>query len=465
MPGKTSRSLFLAAAVAAVTVIAFPAVEGMWDTEGIRSLLVNRITEGRKAAGIIVGLVDRSGRQVFAEGRTAPGGTTTPGADTVFEIGSITKVFTSLVLADMVEKGEVRLDDPIAKYLPAGVKVPSRNGREITLLDLSTQVSGLPRLPYNLKPSDPDNPYVDYGPALLYGFLSGYSLMRDPGEKYEYSNLGVGLLGHVLALRAGKSYEETVRERILVPLGMNDTFMALPASRKSRLAVGSGTDLRPVKNWDFDVLAGAGALKSTAADMMTFLAAAMDLTSTPLRPAFRRLLSIRKATGTPDLDIAMGWHIWKKYGSEIVWHNGGTNGYRSFAGYDPERKAGVVVLCNTSFGVDDIGLHALDARYEAGRFPPPRERKAIEVDPALLEACVGEYELSPELTITVTRAGGRLYERATGQAQFELFAESPTDFFLKMGDIQITFVKDATGVVTRLVVHQNGRDRSARRIK
>ena len=118
-----------------------------------------------------------------------------PDGDTVFEIGSITKVFTSLILADMVERGEVKLDDPVSKFLPASVTVPSRNGRQITLLDISMQISGLPRMPNNMKPADPENPYADYDPAKLYEFLSGYTLQRDIGEKYEYSNLAVGLLG------------------------------------------------------------------------------------------------------------------------------------------------------------------------------------------------------------------------------------------------------------------------------
>jgi serine-type D-Ala-D-Ala carboxypeptidase/endopeptidase len=464
---RNTRGLGTVALITAVTIAALiaGAAKGAWDTDGVRSLLANRVVEGRRVVGLVVGLVDPSGRQVIAGGATAPGGAVVPTADTIFEIGSITKVFTSLILADMAEKGEIEPETPVANYLPAGTKIPSRNGREINLLDLSTQDSGLPRLPDNLKPADPGNPYVDYGPDRLYAFLAGYTLPRDPGEKYEYSNLGVGLLGQALSLRAGMSYEELVRKRILVPLEMNDTGITLSDSERARLAVGSGPDLKPVKNWDFDALAGAGAIKSTANDMMKFLEAAMGIKDTPLRPAFRRLLQTRRPTGVPDLDIAMGWHIWKKFGTDIEWHNGGTGGYRSFAGFDPDRKTGVVVLCNTAFGVDDIGLHALDARYEAGRFSAPREHKEVEVDAALLEACVGEYELGPGTIMAVTRSGNRLFERVTGQAQFVLFPESPTEFFLKAVDVQITFIKDAKGRVTGLVIHQSGLDRNARKIK
>ena len=196
------------------------------DIAEIRSIMANRVENG-KAVGIVAGIIDEKGRQVVAAGKISPDGTQAPDGDTVYEIGSVTKVFTSLILADMIEKGEVKPDDPVSKLLPATVKVPSRNGRQITLLDLSMQVSGLPRLPDNLKPADPGNPYADYDAAKLYDFLSRYTLTRDPGEKYEYSNLAVGLLGHALALKAGISYEELLRRRIFAPLGMTSTSIAL----------------------------------------------------------------------------------------------------------------------------------------------------------------------------------------------------------------------------------------------
>jgi CubicO group peptidase (beta-lactamase class C family) len=212
----------------------------------------------------------------------------------------------------------------VAKFLPAPVKVPSRNGRQITLLDLSMQVSGLPRLPDNLKPGDPANPYADYDAAKLYEFLARYQLTRDPGEKYEYSNLAVGLLGHALALRAGMSYEDLLRHRIFEPLGMSSTSITLSEAQKKRLAPGHSASLKPVKNWDFAALAGCGAVRSTANDMLKFLAANLELTETPLKPAMRRMRSVSKETGVPDLKIGMAWHIFTKFGTEIWWHNGGT---------------------------------------------------------------------------------------------------------------------------------------------
>src|SRR5581483_8490814 len=243
-------------------------------------------------------------RQVMAEGRVAAGSAHKPDANTVFEIGSATKVFTSLLLADMIERGEVKADTPVAELLPASVKVPARNGRVITLLDLSMQVSGLPRIPDNIDASDP-NPYAKYTPDKLYAFLNSYTLTRDPGEKYEYSNLGVGLLGLALARKLGMSYEGAVRKRILEPLGMKSTSITLSADQKKRLAAGYDGGLSPAHNWDFDALAGCGALRSTADDLLRFVAANLGFVDTPLKGAMRRMLSVKKPTGMPGMDIAM----------------------------------------------------------------------------------------------------------------------------------------------------------------
>lgn len=315
------------------------------DSSEIRSILENRVDLGKKAVGIVVGTIDEKGRAVTGYGKLAKDRDEKPDGDTVFEIGSITKVFTSLLLADMVERGEVKLDDPVSKFLPPSVTVPSRNGRQITLLDLSMQISGLPRLPDNMKPADLANPYADYDAPKLYAFLSRYKLQRDIGEKYEYSNLAVGLLGHALALKAGMSYEQLVRRRILEPLGMTSSSVTLSESQKARLAIGHNEGLSPVKNWDLDALAGAGALRSTANDMLKFIAANLELADTPLQAAMRRMRTVHRETGTPDLEIAMAWHVFHKFGADIFWHNGGTAGYRSFAGFVPAKKTGVVVLC------------------------------------------------------------------------------------------------------------------------
>ena len=234
----------------------------------IRTILQQRVDQ-KRAAGLVVGTLDASGRSsVVAYGSADAAGAQRLDGNTVFEIGSITKTFTATILADMVLRGEVKLDDPVAKYLPATVRVPSRGGKLITLADLATQSSGLPRMPDNFHPADATNPYADYSVQQMYDFLSRYELPRDIGAKYEYSNLGVGLLGHALARRAGVSYESLVNARVLAPLGMTSTRITLTPDMRSRLAVGHDEAMHPVANWDLPTLAGAGALRSTATDML-----------------------------------------------------------------------------------------------------------------------------------------------------------------------------------------------------
>ncbi len=435
------------------------------DSE-IRKILIERIDSFHQGVGIVVGVVDARGRRIVAYGSLDKGDARPLNGDTVFEIGSATKVFTSLLLADMVQRGEVALADPVAKYLPAEVKVPERNGRSITLLDLSTHTSGLPRMPSNFQPKNSANPYADYTVKQLYDFLSGYQLTRDIGSKFEYSNLGGGLLGQALAHRAGMDYESLVQARITGPLGMHSTAIALTPDMKARLAIGHNTNLEATSNWDLPALAGAGALRSTANDMLTFLAANLGYVKSPLAPAMASMLAVRRPTGVGGLgEIGLGWLVAKSSENEIVWHNGGTGGYRSFVGFEPKTGAGVVVLSNTftTAGVDDIGMHLLDSSVPL--LPAPKEHKEITVDAKLFDGYLGQYQLAPNFILTITREGDKLFAQATNQPKFPIFPEGEKAFFLKVVDAQITFETDTTGKAVSLTLHQSGRDMPAKRIQ
>ena len=434
------------------------------DSE-IRKVLVERIDTFHHGVGIVVGVIEPQGRRIVAYGALNQGDARPLNGDTIFEIGSVTKVFTSLLLADMVQRGEVALSDPVAKFLPADVKVPERGGRLITLVDLSTHTSGLPRLPSNLQPKNSANPYADYTVEQLYQFLSTYQLTRDIGSQFEYSNLGGGLLGLALARRAGMDYEALVRARVTGPLGMNSTGITLTPEMKARLAVGHNEKLAATSNWDLPTLAGAGALRSSVNDMLTFLAANLGYVKSPLAPAMASMLASRRTTGNPSTgEIGLGWLIVKPSGNEIVWHNGGTGGYRSFIGFEPKTGVGVVVLSNTftAAGIDDIGMHLLDSH--APLLPPPKEHKEITVDPKLFDAYLGQYQLAPNFILTITREGDKLFAQATGQPKFQIFPESEREFFLKVVDAQITFETDSTGRATSLTLHQNGANLPAKRI-
>ncbi len=436
------------------------------DTE-IRKILADRVGAENLGIGIVAGVIDPNGRRIVAYGSLAKDDKRPLNGDTVFEIGSMTKVFTSLVMMDMAQKGEIAVTDPVSKYLPASVKVPERNDKKITLQDLSTQSSGLPRMPSNFNPKDPSNPYADYSIEQLYQFLSGYHLTRDIGVQYEYSNLGVGLLGHVLCLRAGMDYEALVRSRICEPLKMNDTRVTLSPEMKSRLAIGHGPGLAAVSNWDFtQAFAGAGALRSTANDILTFLAANLGYTKTPLAAAMAAEISIRRPAGSPDMQIAYAWHVQSKNGNSIIWHNGGTGGYRTYMGFDPKSRTGVVVLSNlsTPAGPDDIGRHLLDASYPLAKTEPVKEYKEITMDPKVFDNYTGSYQMTAAVILTISREGDRLFVQLTGQPKLQIFPEAERKFFLKAVDAQITFDVDADGKATQAVLHQNGRDITAKRI-
>jgi CubicO group peptidase (beta-lactamase class C family) len=411
----------------------------------VLSLLKQRVAD-KRSAGIVVGLLEPSGStRILAWGDPGPG---QPPLDetSVFEIGSVTKVFTAALLADMVQRREVGLDDPVQKYLPAGVTMPTRGGKQITLAMLSEQTSGLQQ---------------------LYEFLSGYTLPRDPGTSYEYSNTGVGLLGHVLALRAGKSYEELLRKRVWEPLGMSSTAITLSPPLRARLAFGHDPSGAVVPNWDLPTLAGAGAIRSTAADMLKFLAAQLQPKRGPLEKAMTLTHTERASAGSAEMGIGLGWHLRHRNGDDIVWHNGGTGGYRSFAGFRPTAGTAVVVLTNSGGdGADDIGFHLLNPAFPLTPAPAPRKQyTAIPLAAEVLERYVGTYELAPQFQIVVTREGDALFAQPTGQGKIRLWPHAETDFFIREVDAQISFVRDAEGKTSSLVLHQGGRDVPGRKVR
>ena len=313
----------------------------------IRRLLSDRIDRDRKATGIVVGILDaQGGRRIVAYGDVQP--------DSLFEIGSVTKAFTALILTDMAERAEVQLSDPVQKYLPEGVRMP-RRGRAITLEDLATHMSGLPRLPANFRPKNPADPYADYTPERLYEFLRGYELTREPGTKWEYSNLGFGLLGHVLAQRAGNDFETLVRLRLCGALDMMNTWMTVPRHLEERLSTGHGEQLQKVDYWRFtDAMAGAGAFVSDAGDLLNFLEAALGRRRTALAPALGAMLKVRHRVNEQGMGQAIGWSTFRLGASEIVMKDGSTYGFASVIAFDAKRGAGIVVLSNSAGGVVDL---------------------------------------------------------------------------------------------------------------
>ena len=374
---------------------AFPLYASGEDfTDSIHAYL-QRYVDGEKIkCGIVVGLIDEHGSNIVSCGKMDNGTDQDVNGDTQFELGSITKTFTGLLLEDMIQSGQMNLDDAVAKYLPVSVTVPSRNGKEISLRHLATHTSGLPREPDNLDPQRAESPGANYTVEKLYHFLNGYKLTREPGAEFEYSSLGIGLLAQAIALKAGADYETFVVDRICRPLAMDSTRITLTPELKSRFAAGHSQPGYVLPSPDFGSLAPAGALCSTANDMLKYLSANLGLTPSRLTPVMKKTHEVHYSQQQPEIDIGLAWVISRDpQGTEIIWHNGATYGSLAFVGVDKALHRGVVVLCN-SRGVNDIldlGRFLLKCEWQSDHRPAK-----TTIDPPVDDDYVGDYRYSPD---------------------------------------------------------------------
>ena len=325
----------------------------------IHRMLVERVDVKRQTMGMVVGIVTPAERRVVAYGHFAQDDPRLVDGDTIFEIGSVTKVFTALLLAEMEQRGEVGIDDAVSRYLPAGAKVHSTHGREMTLTDLATHTSGLPFWPSNIPPDvNGARMMADYTVAQLYQFVAGFEVPAEVGSRWAYSNIDAGLLGLALGHRARADYETLLRQRITGPLGMTSTAATLSPELQARRAIGHDKALERAPRWDVPALVGAGSLHSTANDLLTFLAAAMGEVSSPLAPAFRSMLQTRREG--PGFEQALGWWIFTDAEkNQLATHVGGTLGFSSQLSYDPKRRIGIVVLSNSVNAVADVTTQLL----------------------------------------------------------------------------------------------------------
>jgi CubicO group peptidase (beta-lactamase class C family) len=527
---------------------------------------------------IAVGIIDSTGMRFYSFGTTTIGGNAV-NEHTIYEIGSITKTFTGTLLAELSIAGVVGIDDAVNKYLPENVQLPERNGDQITLGHLSDHTSSLPRMPSNFNPANQADPYVDYDKKLLYEYLATVELTRDIGSKYEYSNLAQGLLGQILADQSGKSYEELMIEKIAAPLEMTETKITLDDNMRSHLAIGhsNGTE---VENWNFLAIAGAGAIRSSTSDMLKYVGANLGLIPSNLEEAFALAQYPRHDKAGGEY-VGLGWHIKPGDNGDIIWHNGGTGGYRAFTGFIKEASRGIIILTNSTESIDDLGIYLLDpssplteihprvstevrntidssgieagiVRYheiknskteqfefnendmnllgyhylsndqidealavfklnveeypesfnvydsygealkENGQHDMAIEnyQKSLELNPGntggiemleklgvkyvakeikldgdILEKYVGTYQLTPQFNIVVTREGNQIFGQATGQGQFEMFATSETDFYLKVVAAKVIFTVNDSGEAESLTLFQGGQELPGKKIK
>jgi CubicO group peptidase (beta-lactamase class C family) len=341
-------------------------------------------TFGEGNAGMVIAMVDHRGSRVFAAGKLDNGTDRRVDGDTLFEIGSITKVFTVLLLMDAVRRGEMSLDDPVAKHLPQ-IQVPSFHGKEITLLHLAAQDSGLPFFPDNLGPKTVAElslrelkEFSDaYTTDKLYAFLNSHKLSMAPGTRFEYSNVGIALLGHAIERRTGLDYEQLLAGRICRPLELSDSSTTPSEEKKPRLATGHLTDGAPAAHWQLQAMASAGAMLSTANDLVKFLAANLGFTQSHLTPLMIAMQENRH-TGAPVLgNTAMPWvdeQVYHPPGSDLLGHAGGGYGTIAFIAFDKKKRRGVVVLTNQmKVYPNGVGWTLLQGRPLSGDNTPVRE--------------------------------------------------------------------------------------------
>ena len=474
---RAAITLALALAVAAGARAQANGTTALPTDADIRHILADRIDVQHKSVGMVVGITSPAGRRIVVYGAPAKGAGQLNG-DTVFEIGSVTKIFTALLLADMVEHGEVALGDSVTRYLPPGSALPERNGRSITLLDLATQTSGLPFFPPEVPLNDvpaAQKLLAGYDRDRLYRFLSQYQLPDDIGSKWQYSNVGFAVLGDALAHRAGTDYETLLRKRITAPLGMSSTTISLSAALRARTASGHDAHLQPAAEVNMPAFLPAGCLHSTANDLLTFLEAFLGLKKTELQPAMQRMISVRRPG--PGFQQALGWWVVSLGSGDdgFIFHGGQTPGFSSAIAYDPKSKTGIVVLSNDTENDGGLSWHLMRASFPVATSDVEKARQArlkeeIRLDAESLAHYVGDYRVTSGSTvgdvIQITHGDGFLLLSSTTNpsAKLRLHAQSERLFFAPDADVEVKFEIEAGRRAAALTIRFAGADTEAKRI-
>ncbi len=440
---------FAAAGLRSMLLISFlllPATaQAQWfpDSADVRVML-RYLVEDQETPGIVLGWIDADGTpRIASYGSSGPDSPPLT-AESVFEVGSITKVFTAVLLADAVSRGEVSLDDPVSKHL--GVRVPSRNGREITLLDIATHRSSLPRMADDMG-SSPANPYPQYSMQQLLDFIARHELRRDIGSEYEYSNIAVALLGEALARAAGKPYQELLRERVLEPLGMTSTGFSMDEFPRQRTQGHGPGGVMPYRGWT--ELPAMGAMRTTAGDLLEFLAANLREPRTHLDSVMRMTWSEGRGPVSAGVEIGLLWNIRTFGDRQIVLHGGSTAGYDAQIAFEPARGTAVVRLANVQPFEDDIEIDVL----RRGR---PLDVAEVDVPRNVLARYEGTYGRGNSRAYVRLEDDGWLTFQASPNVRFRMYAESDSSFVVKRTPWRFTFLSDANGNVTRIAADLEG---------
>ncbi len=425
--------------------------------------LCQHVAEAQVAVGFAAGILRDGEVWVGGFGETELGSGRRPDGDTLYEIGSITKVFTGLLLADAVERGSVTLEGEVNDHLPEEAHLPVFEEQPIQLWHLATHTSALPRMPGNFDPADPRRPYVDYDLERLFATLPKQRLRRAPGERYEYSNLAAGLLGQVLVRVEERPYEELLIEHLLVPLGLDDTCIELSEEQRSRLAAPYDPDRRPEVEWAFGVLAPAGALRSTVDDLLTFARATLDPPEGTLGEVLRSAQEVRFDPEDGAMRVGLGWHLLPE--RRAVLHNGRTGGYSASLAVDLDRRCAVVFL-NNSPG-REVGrlaqqLWALASGEEVGENPI---RPVAKLAPEVLARYLGKYRFGLFQDMEITLEEGSLMSQMSFQSAVPVYPASETEWYYRAVEARLVFELDEEGAPTGVTLYQGGLELVAKKVE
>jgi serine-type D-Ala-D-Ala carboxypeptidase/endopeptidase len=370
-----------------------------------------------------------------------------------FEIGSVSKAFTGVLLSEMIERSELSLDDTVQQHLPAGVTMPRFEGLEVTLRDLVTHTSGLPALPPGMRPASPLNPYVDVDEKVIVGGLSQLVLTHPPGERHAYSNWAFMLLSDIVGRRGGKPYDALLAERVLAPLGMKDTVV----SDNRRLVTGHASFGRDTPAWEFPArFGGVGAIRSTPEDMARFARAMLGDVPRDAPETLKRALAAStqpQRVVSDQLTMATAWFVPKRPDRPEPWvfHNGMTGGFSSSLLIDPKQRRAAIVLADAFGGFDDIAFRLL-----APAAPLREPARPVALDLERARAAAGRYRLRENFEIALLLDGEALYGQATGQGRFPLKQDSRGDYYTEVTELLLRVVRDGSGKGTELVLLQGG---------
>jgi len=399
---------------------------------------------------LIIGVREGDAVSWTSYGRTHPNGPP-PEPDTLFEIGSLTKSFTAALLALAVEDDTLTLETPVSAILDKDSPLNRRLQEDVQLWHLATHVSGLPNTPDDLDPLDPNRLYEDYTARQLHDFLAGHPLATDPESQFTYSNLGYALLGELLQHHADESFESLLAQRLLTPLGLEDTQLHISPEQRDRLAPGFDYDLRQAPDWEMPAFQSAGALKSSPRDLLTWVHANLEGGDDGLGRALARLSTPHLSIGQNDRGMGLGWHLINGEQGLLAWHEGRTAGHASFAGFDRDRGRAVVILANTGNSLRQLGLVALGAQETA---PPIRE--AATLDPRLGALYAGRYRMSPGFVVNVRLREEGLFIQAPGRPALRLYPLDNERFFTRGVDSEVIFEEDADGAISKLIIKTEG---------